>query len=139
LALGIALRGLRTPVVGYCVSRSAGEQRSKVAALIEQVCARLNVAPPLKGSDLVLEEGVLGAGYGQPTAAMQEAVNLVASLEGLALDPVYTGKAMAGLIAGIRAGRFDRNDTVVFIHTGGASSLFAYPDVFAEQPATTSA
>jgi D-cysteine desulfhydrase/L-cysteate sulfo-lyase len=81
-------------------------------------------------ADLVLEEGVLGAGYGQPTSAMREALDLVACLEGIALDPVYTGKAMAGLIEGIRAGRFGPADRIVFMHTGGAMGLFAYPELF---------
>ena len=130
LAVGLALNGVRAPVVGYCVSRSAAEQRQRVAGLVGQVCEKLNVPPPLKPADLVLAEGVLGAGYGQPTSGMEEAVRLVAALEGLALDPVYTGKAMAGLIADIRAGRFGKSDRVVFMHTGGATSLFAYPEIF---------
>ena len=73
---------------------------------------------------------MIGTGYGQPTAAMREAVGMVAALEGVMLDPVYTGKAMAGLIAAIRSGRVGKTDTVVFMHTGGSSSLFAYPDTF---------
>ncbi len=130
LALGLALRGFAGPVVGYCVSRGAHEQRGKVSALLEQASAKLDVASLFQGTDLVLEEGVLGTGYGQPTAAMRETVSMVAALEGLLLDPVYTGKAMAGLIGGIKSGRFGRADRVVFIHTGGAPSLFAYPDIF---------
>jgi 1-aminocyclopropane-1-carboxylate deaminase/D-cysteine desulfhydrase-like pyridoxal-dependent ACC family enzyme len=133
LAIGLAHRGVRAPVVGYCVSRSAIEQRTKVAALIEPTCAKLGIAPPLDGSALVLEQGVVGAGYGQPTEAMKEAVCLVARLEGLALDPVYTGKAMAGLIAAIKAGRIERSERIVFMHTGGAVALFAYPDVFTSE------
>ena len=134
LALGLALRGCSAPVVGYCVSRTAAEQRGKVADLVEQTCKRLDVASPLRAPDLMFEEGVLGEGYGQPTTAMFEAVGLVAALESVVLDPVYTGKAMAGLITAIQTGRVATTDTVVFMHTGGSSSLFAYPDVFAEQP-----
>jgi len=130
LALGLGLLGRSVPVVGYCVSRTVAEQRCKVTALLEQTSARLNVALPLQAEDLVLEEGVIGTGYGQPTAAMREAVGMVAALEGVMLDPVYTGKAMAGLIAAIRSGRVGKTDTVVFMHTGGSSSLFAYPDTF---------
>jgi D-cysteine desulfhydrase/L-cysteate sulfo-lyase len=132
MALGLTLRGIAAPVVGYCVSRSAAEQRGKVSGLIEQACAKLDITPPLQVADLVFEEGVLGPGYGQPTAAMREAVSMVAALEGLMLDPVYTGKAMAGLIGAIKTGRFGRADRVVFIHTGGAPSLFAYPDAFGD-------
>jgi D-cysteine desulfhydrase family pyridoxal phosphate-dependent enzyme len=131
LAIGLAKRKVHTALAGYCVSRSAAEQRSKIAALIEPACAKLGISPPLNASDLILEEGVLGDGYGQPTPAMREAVGMVAKLEGLVLDPVYTGKAMAGLIADIRRGRIDRSERVLFMHTGGAMALFAYPEVFA--------
>ena len=119
------------------MSRSAHDQRTKVAVLIEHACAKLGVRPLLGSADLVLEEGVLGAGYGQPTPAMQEAVDLVASQEGIMLDPVYTGKAMAGLIGGIRTGRFGAADRIVFMHTGGAMALFAYPEIFEAERETT--
>jgi 1-aminocyclopropane-1-carboxylate deaminase/D-cysteine desulfhydrase-like pyridoxal-dependent ACC family enzyme len=132
MALGLALCGIAAPVIGYCVSGSAAEQRGKVSALIEQTCAKLDITSPLQVEDLVFEEGVLGPGYGQPTAAMREAVSMVAALEGLMFDPVYTGKAMAGLVEAIKSGGFGRADRVVFIHTGGAPSLFAYPDVFGD-------
>jgi 1-aminocyclopropane-1-carboxylate deaminase/D-cysteine desulfhydrase-like pyridoxal-dependent ACC family enzyme len=61
---------------------------------------------------------------------MIEAVKLMAALEGIVLDPVYTGKAMAGLIDMVRSGRFAANETIVFIHTGGTPGLFAYADSF---------
>ena len=65
-----------------------------------------------------------------PTPAMAEAVRLAATQEGLILDTVYTGKAMAGLIAGVRAGRYQSSDVVIFLHTGGTAGLFAYSDGF---------
>jgi 1-aminocyclopropane-1-carboxylate deaminase/D-cysteine desulfhydrase-like pyridoxal-dependent ACC family enzyme len=136
LAIGLAAQSVRASVVGYCVSRSARDQRSKVAVLIEQACAKLGVRLPLGSADLVLEESVLGARNGQPTA-MQDAVALVASQEGIMLDPVYTGKAMAGLICGIRTGRFGTADRVVFMHTGGAMAMFAYPEIFEAARETT--
>jgi 1-aminocyclopropane-1-carboxylate deaminase/D-cysteine desulfhydrase-like pyridoxal-dependent ACC family enzyme len=64
------------------------------------------------------------------TSEMAEAVRLAASQEGLVLDPVYTGKAMAGFIAGVRAGHCRSGDVVIFLHTGGTPGLFAYPDSF---------
>jgi 1-aminocyclopropane-1-carboxylate deaminase/D-cysteine desulfhydrase-like pyridoxal-dependent ACC family enzyme len=78
----------------------------------------------------VLEDGVVGDGYGLPTDGMVEALQLAASRDAIVLDPVYSGKAMAGLIAGIRAGRFRPDDVVVFLHTGGTPALFTYPDAF---------
>jgi D-cysteine desulfhydrase len=62
------------------------------------------------------------------TPECREAVKLAASTEGLILDPVYTGKAMAGLIGHIRQGKFGKGDTVVFVHTGGMPALFAYAE-----------
>ena len=73
----------------------------------------------------------VGPGYSLPTPAMVAAVRLLAATEGVLLDPVYTGKAMAGLIDLIREGHFRKGERVVFIHTGGSPALFAYRDVLA--------
>lgn len=79
---------------------------------------------------LDIDDSQVGPGYGQPTAAMTEAVELVARTEGILLDPVYTGKAMAGLQSLISNHAIAPGETVVFWHTGGAPGLFAYPEVF---------
>jgi 1-aminocyclopropane-1-carboxylate deaminase/D-cysteine desulfhydrase-like pyridoxal-dependent ACC family enzyme len=81
---------------------------------------------------LEVDHDRFGDGYGAVTESALEAIERVARLEGIVLDPVYTGKAMAGLIAAAREGRFTDRDTVVFLHTGGAVSLFAtrYAKVF---------
>ena len=76
----------------------------------------------------------LGDGYGMPTAKMFEAVRLVARTEGLLLDPVYGGKAFAGLLADIRDGRYTPDDTILFIMTGGLPGLFAYRTAFDDCP-----
>jgi D-cysteine desulfhydrase family pyridoxal phosphate-dependent enzyme len=130
LALGLALEGSNAPVIGYCVAHASADLRPRIAALVRHGAELLGVDSPLTAEDLVLEDGVVGQGYGVPTPAMAEAVRLVASQEGLVLDPVYTGKAMAGLIAGVRAGRYRSGDVVIFLHTGGTPGLFAYPDSF---------
>ncbi len=82
--------------------------------------------------ELVLDHTRFGDGYGAVTDTALEAIEQVAGLEGIVLDPVYTGKAMAGLVAATREGRFGADDTVVFWHTGGAVALFArrYATVF---------
>ncbi|MEQ8746924.1 D-cysteine desulfhydrase family protein [Pyruvatibacter sp.] len=82
---------------------------------------------------ITLHNGFLGEGYGQTTPEMAAAVRLVARTEGLLLDPVYSGKAMAGLLGLIQSGAFTRNETVVFIATGGSPGLFAYVDAFTDQ------
>ena len=85
-----------------------------------------------RGKQVALEinDSQVGSGYGQPTPAMIEAVELVARTEGILLDPVYTGKAMAGLVALVRSGAIGPDQTVVFWHTGGAPGLYASPEVF---------
>jgi L-cysteate sulfo-lyase len=70
----------------------------------------------------------VGAGYGIPTPSMVEAVSILAKSEGILLDPVYSGKGMAGLIDLIRKGHFEKDQNVVFLHTGGSVALFGYPD-----------
>jgi L-cysteate sulfo-lyase len=72
----------------------------------------------------------VGGGYGVPTPGMVEAVTLLAQTEGILLDPVYSGKGMAGLIDLVRKGHFAKDQNVVFLHTGGSVALFGYPDVF---------
>jgi L-cysteate sulfo-lyase len=80
--------------------------------------------------DVVANSDYVGEGYGLPTESMIEAVKMLASFEGILLDPVYAGKGFAGLIDLIRKGHFRKGENVVFLHTGGSISLFAYPGVF---------
>jgi D-cysteine desulfhydrase family pyridoxal phosphate-dependent enzyme len=99
---------------------------------LEDVIPRLAVEAAARarrdgpGGELVLDHSRFGDGYGAVTEGALEAIEQVAGLEGIVLDPVYTGKAMAGLIGAAREGRFGAGDTVVFWHTGGAIALFAH-------------
>ena len=84
-------------------------------------------APGIVGrDDVVANCDYVGDGYGLPTPAMNEAVLLLARLEGLLVDPVYTGKALAGLIDLVRRNHFKDSENIVFLHTGGSAALFAY-------------
>jgi L-cysteate sulfo-lyase len=74
-------------------------------------------------------DGYMGEGYGLSSAGLLEALHMAAQTEGLLLDPVYSGKAMAALIGHVRRGKFTRGQTVVFLHTGGAAALPAYADL----------
>jgi L-cysteate sulfo-lyase len=80
--------------------------------------------------DVEVVAGHAGPAYGVPHGATVEAIRLGAALEGLLLDPVYSGKGLAGLIALIRGGRWTADQDIVFIHTGGAPALFAYRHLF---------
>ena len=76
--------------------------------------------------DVVANCDYVGEGYGIPTDAMNDAVLLLARLEGLLFDPVYSGKALAGLIDLVKTGYFEKAKNIVFLHTGGSAALFAY-------------
>jgi D-cysteine desulfhydrase family pyridoxal phosphate-dependent enzyme len=95
-----------------------------IPRLAVEAAARAVQSAP--GGELVLDHSRFGDGYGAVTDGALEAIERVAGLEGIVLDPVYTGKAMAGLIGAAREGRFGAGDTVVFWHTGGAVALFAH-------------
>ena len=82
--------------------------------------------------EFVAYDGYLGAGYAIMGDPEKEAISLVARTEGILLDPVYTGRAMAGLIDLIRKGEFGKDETIVFWHTGGSAALFAYADQLRE-------
>jgi len=130
LLLGLALQRISVEVIGFSVGRKREEQTIKVETLIKQTSALLQRSLPLDYGAILVDDGFTGPGYGQPTPEMMAAVRLVAEKEGLILDPVYSGKAMAGLIAFIRQRRWTNAESVIFLHTGGSASLFAYDDVF---------
>jgi len=129
LALALAEALPQLPVVGVTVSRPEETQRPKVQSLAERTAELLGVALP-EAFKVELWDEYYGPRYGEPNAGTLSAIKLVASHEGILLDPVYTGKAMAGLLDGIGRQRFDEGP-LIFLHTGGAPALFAYPDVFA--------
>jgi len=128
LLTGLAAAGYDARVDAFCVSRSGDEQRAKVLGLLGPTLDFAGLAGAVADDAVHCDGGHVGDGYGIPTDGMREALALAASSEGLLLDPVYTGKAMAGLIAGSRAGRYAEDETVVFLHTGGQAALFGYLD-----------
>lgn len=123
---GLALAGSNIQVIGVNVSTSTAAQTHKVRGLLHQTCELLGVAAP-DDSAIICNDKFYKPGYGVPNRAMVEAVRLLAEQEGLLLDPVYTGKAMAGLVEMARTGEIAAESTTVFLHTGGSAGLFAYP------------
>lgn len=123
LALEHALPGTR--VVGVTVSRPDATQRPKVEGLLQRTADLLGVEVP-KALKVELWDQYFAPRYGEPSAATLAAMRLLASHEGLLLDPVYTGKAFAGLLDGIAKGAFEGDRPVLFLHTGGSPALFAY-------------
>jgi L-cysteate sulfo-lyase len=113
-------------VLGICVSRPAAAQVDAVYQTASATAARLGIKGGLDRGRIIANGDYVGPGYAIPTAGALEAIRLAARHEGLLLDPVYTGKAMAGLIDLCRRGFFAKDQNVVFLHTGGAAALFAY-------------
>jgi L-cysteate sulfo-lyase len=126
LVAGLAIRRSDVPVLGISAGAPASYLAPVVRDLAEGVIARIGIDREIGADAVVVDDDYVGEEYGIPTAEMHEAVTLCARLEGLLLDPVYSGKAMAGLIGHIRADRYAADDNVVFIHTGGTPALFAY-------------
>ncbi len=123
------LVGLNTgiPVTGISVRRPRVEQESLVRSLTKDCADVLGTASPTRRDVAVLDDWV-GPGYSLPSPEMVEAVRMTAALEGVLLDPVYTGKAMAGLIGLARDGRWRAGEKVLFLHTGGSPALYVYQD-----------
>jgi D-cysteine desulfhydrase len=117
------------PVTGINVRRGRAEQEANVYKLAVETAAFAGVVPEVPRDAIVCRDEWVGPGYSLPTPEMVEAVRLFASTEGVLLDPVYTGKAAAGLIGLVRSGEIARDETVLFVHTGGSPVLYAYQPI----------
>ncbi|MEM8705090.1 MAG: D-cysteine desulfhydrase family protein [Actinomycetota bacterium] len=126
LLAGLASADRSIPVLGVSAGAPATHLGPIVAELAAGVLDLLGDSAPVAADAVVIDDAHVGEAYGVPTDAMHEALDLCARLEGLLLDPVYTGKGMAGLIHHVRAGRHPTDADVVFVHTGGTPALFAY-------------
>lgn len=113
-------------VKGVAVYRPPEEQKRAVWALAQDTAELLGLNVTVEPHDISIYGEFLGPGYGHLTPEAREAIRLVARTEGLILDPVYTGKAMAALIEHIRVGWIGPDETVIFLHTGGVPAVFAY-------------
>jgi L-cysteate sulfo-lyase len=116
-------------ILGISVRQPKEIQIENVYRLAIKTAAQLT-DETLSRDKVIVDDGYVGEGYGIPTAAMIAATNMVARNEGILLDPVYSGKGMAGLIGQIKTGQITDEGDVIFLHTGGAASLFAYKDLF---------
>jgi L-cysteate sulfo-lyase len=130
--LVVGLEGTRSgiPVLGICVNADKETQEEKVFALAEKTTKFMGISGSVKRETVVANGDYVGPGYGLPTDGMIEATELLARQEGILLDPVYSGKGMAGLIDLIRKGKFRKDENIVFLHTGGSAGLFAYRKTF---------
>ena len=125
LLAGRSLLGGTEEIVPVAVSYKDDAYRDKVSGIANRVLELLGAQERVRREDFELERGYYLPGYEQPNAQASEAISLMARHEGLFIDPVYTGKAFAGLIGNVRSGRVKPGSNVVFWHTGGATALFA--------------
>jgi L-cysteate sulfo-lyase len=127
LVAGCRLLGLQTRIVGISADDLAPSLSSQIGTIVAGIADLLELdAGRLSGGTAIeVDDRFVGGGYGIPTDASQEAIELAARTEAIFLDPTYTAKAMAGLIAYVRQQRFAEKQTVVFWHTGGQVGLFA--------------
>ena len=127
LVAGCRLLGLQTRVVGISADDSSASLQGQVRAIISGIADLLEMDPETlsRGTAIEVDDRFVGDGYGIPTDGSREAIELAARTEAIFLDPTYTAKAMAGLIAYVRRQTFKENQTVLFWHTGGQVGLFA--------------
>lgn len=125
LVAGLAVMGADIPVLGIGVRAPKDRQEANVFKLAEETAALLGQPGRVTREQVVADCDYVGEGYGLIDQGVIDALTLAARLDGIVLDPVYSGKAMKGLIALARAGQF-KGETVVFLHTGGAQGLFGY-------------
>lgn len=134
LVLGAKLYGYEGKIIGISVSPTKKELTNRLKNLAEKTIARWQLGIEIGDEDFIVYDDYVGGGYGVMGPPEVKAIRLLAQSEGILLDPIYTGRAMAGLIDLIRRGTFAPHETVLFWHTGGTSALFAYAEGLMEAP-----
>jgi L-cysteate sulfo-lyase len=130
LIVGLKAMNAQIPLLGIGVRAPKEKQEENVFNLAKETAAKLGCPDVVSRSDVVANTDYVGPGYGIPQADTLEAIRLFAELEGILLDPVYSGKGAAGLIDLCRNGHFKQGERVVFLHTGGSAGLFGYVNEF---------
>lgn len=131
---GLHAAGSTIPVMGISVRQPQNKQIAAVHKLAVLTASQLTDMP-IGVEKVIVDDGYVGAGYGQPTQGTLDAINLIARREGLLFDPVYSGKGLAGMIGLASQKFFECDKDVIFLHTGGAAALFAYGNQLAENAA----
>lgn len=127
---GLVAINANIPVLGIGVRAPKAKQEQAVFDLAVRTAEFMGAPGIIKREHVVANTDYVGPGYGLPTEGMAEAVKMLARFEGILLDPVYTGKGMAGFVDLVRKDFFPKDSDIVFLHTGGSAGLFAYPDAF---------
>ena len=128
LCVAAKATGFKGQLAAIAIDSQRQELQAGVAEIAVSTTHRLGLQLSFAPDEVVAYDGYLGAGYAIMGEPEREAISLVARTEGILLDPVYTGRAMAGLIDLVRKGEFGKDETIVFWHTGGSAALFAYAE-----------
>jgi 1-aminocyclopropane-1-carboxylate deaminase/D-cysteine desulfhydrase-like pyridoxal-dependent ACC family enzyme len=128
VALGKTILGLTCPARFICPMHWPWHIPTAIANDANTAAELMGLPHRLTPSDVDADESFIAPGYGEPSKASREALELLARTEAVLLDPVYTAKAMAGLIADVRANKYPPGSVIIFIHTGGVPAIFAEPD-----------
>lgn len=139
LIVGLKAMNANIPLLGFGVRAPKDKQEANVFALAEKTAEKIGCPGVVQRQDVVADTDYVGAGYGIPREDTLEAIKMFAELEAILLDPVYSGKAAAGLIDYCRKGKFKKGERLVFLHTGGAAALFGYDKAFADLQSDLSA
>ncbi len=131
LLAGLRGAGSRARVIGSCVRRSAAEQGPRVGRTVKRLAKLYPGAASVVDADIRVWDGALMPGYGQLGPPGVEAIRTMATYEGMMLDPVYSAKSFAAVLALVEIGEITRGSRVCYVHTGGLAALFAYEDVMA--------
>ena len=130
LVTGICAMNANIPVLGIGTRAPRSKQEQMVYDLALKTAHKLGCSGAIQREDVVANTDYVGQGYGLPTESGLEAIEMFAALEGILLDPVYSAKGAAGLIDLARKGKFEEDERIVFLHTGGAVGLFGYDFAF---------
>jgi D-cysteine desulfhydrase/L-cysteate sulfo-lyase len=130
--IGLRACGCSVPVDGICVRRDGKSQQQRVLAKIQSVVKLMDIDVDIAADDILCDDRFLAPGYGLLNALASAAIKLLARREGILLDPTYSGKAFAAFIESIEKKNYGMHHHLVFLHTGGAPSLFGYPELVAE-------
>ena len=130
LIAGFGVLGLPIEVIGIDIDADPAGVRNRVSKCLREIASALGMKPGPLEDKIIINSNYSAGAYGQANAPTVEAITRLAQLEALNVDPVYTGKSLAGLIDLCRTGYFKDTDKVVFLHTGGVPAIYAYRSIF---------
>lgn len=129
LLAGLRAKGSKINVYGICVRRDQSAQASRVLTKTKIVAEMIGHPDIIDESDIWVDDAMLRPGYGQLNDDVLNAIRVTAESEGILLDPVYTGKSMAGLFSLVKSKHFTKNQNILFLHSGGTPAVFGYPKI----------